>query len=153
MQCFLGDPDPEHLYLEMHCLALAIAKKTLDENRFRNAQKTRDGPAPNFQIVDRVYFKKQVTWKWDLKWRAGYRIVHMEHNRPHLNTENPATGKIRSCNVNDVIHEPPVKLWNTDTQFGRVGKFINHPANLPTITLNNNKKTFHLKRDHQSLLS
>ena len=47
MQCFLDDPDSGCLNLEMHCLALAIAKKTLDENRFWNALKTTDWPAPN----------------------------------------------------------------------------------------------------------
>ena len=40
MQCFLGDPDSGKLHLETHRLALAIAKKTLDENRFSNTQKT-----------------------------------------------------------------------------------------------------------------
>ena len=34
MQCFLGDPDSGMLNLETHRLALVIAKKTLDENRF-----------------------------------------------------------------------------------------------------------------------
>ena len=34
MQCFLGDPDSGMLNLEVCRLALAIAKKTLDENRF-----------------------------------------------------------------------------------------------------------------------
>ena len=40
MQCFLGDPDSRMLNLETHRLALAIAMKTLDENRFKTAQKT-----------------------------------------------------------------------------------------------------------------
>ena len=40
MQWFLGDPESRLLNLEVHCLALAIAKKTLDENCFRTAQKT-----------------------------------------------------------------------------------------------------------------
>ena len=40
MQHFLGDPDSGMLNLETHRLALAIAKKTLDENRFKTAQKT-----------------------------------------------------------------------------------------------------------------
>ena len=40
MQHFLGDPDSGMLNLEIHRLALAIAKKTLDENRFTAAQKT-----------------------------------------------------------------------------------------------------------------
>ena len=40
MQHFLGDPDSGMLNLETHRLALAIAKKTLDENRFTATQKT-----------------------------------------------------------------------------------------------------------------
>ena len=40
MQCFLGDPDSGMLNLETQRLALAIAKKLLDENRFKTAQKT-----------------------------------------------------------------------------------------------------------------
>ena len=40
MQHFLGDPDSGMLNLETHRLALAIAKKTLDDNRFKTAQKT-----------------------------------------------------------------------------------------------------------------
>ena len=32
MQCFLGNPDSDKLNLETHRLALAIAKKKLDEN-------------------------------------------------------------------------------------------------------------------------
>ena len=40
MQHFLGDPESSMLNLEIHRLALAIAKKTLDENRFKTAQKT-----------------------------------------------------------------------------------------------------------------
>ena len=35
----------------------------------------------------------------------------------------------------DVVLEPPVEFWNIDTQFGRAGKYVNHPANLPTISL------------------
>ena len=40
MQHFLGDPNSSMLNLETHRLALAIVKKTLDENRFKTAQKT-----------------------------------------------------------------------------------------------------------------
>ena len=40
MQCFLEDPDSGMLNLETHRLALAIAKETLDEKRFKTAQKT-----------------------------------------------------------------------------------------------------------------
>ena len=40
MQYLLGDPNSGMLNLETHRLALAIAKKTLDENRFTATQKT-----------------------------------------------------------------------------------------------------------------
>ena len=40
MQWFLGDPDFGCVDLESHCLALAIAQETSDENRFKNTQKT-----------------------------------------------------------------------------------------------------------------
>ena len=66
MQHFLGDPDLGKLHLETHRLALAIAKKTLDENRFTAMQKTlaRDNPA--FQVGDHVYFKNKHPGKWNL---------------------------------------------------------------------------------------
>ena len=67
MQCFLGDPDLGKLHLETHRLALAIAKKTLDENRFLTTQKTTSRTNPKFQIGDRVYFKNKQPGKWDLK--------------------------------------------------------------------------------------
>ena len=57
MQCFLGDPESGMLNLEMHRLALAIAKKTLGENWFKTAHKTTDRTPPTFKIGDRVYFK------------------------------------------------------------------------------------------------
>ena len=110
MQHFLGAPYSGCLNLEMYHLALAIAKKTLDESRFRNAQNTTDWPAPNFQIGDRVYFKNKQPQKWDLKWRAGYRMSCIECDRHHLQIVNQAIGKTRHCNVKDIIHEPPVKL-------------------------------------------
>ena len=71
MQCFLGDPDSSMLNLETHRLALAIAKKTLDENRFKTAQKTMAWKNPAFQVGDHVYFKNKQPGKWDLKWRPG----------------------------------------------------------------------------------
>ena len=71
-----------------------------------------------------------------LEWRVGYRIVHVDSNRHYLHIGNQATGKTTPCNVKDVVHELPVDLWNVDTQFGRAGKLIYHPANLPTIPLN-----------------
>ena len=71
----------------------------------------------------------------------GFKIETWVHNRLHkalqhfIHIENQATGKILSCNVKDIILEPPIKFWNIDTQFGRASCYINHPANLPTIQL------------------
>ena len=56
MQCFLGDPDSGKLHLETHRLALVIAKKMLDENRFTATQKTVSRDSPAFQVGDHVYF-------------------------------------------------------------------------------------------------
>ena len=68
MQCFLGDPNSGKLNLETHMLALTIAKKTLDENRFTAIQKTLARDKPAFQIGDCVYFKNKQPGKWDFKW-------------------------------------------------------------------------------------
>ena len=136
MQHFLEDPDSGMLNLEAHRLALAIGKKTLDENRFRTGQKAMDWTPPSFKIGDRVYFKNKKPGKWDLKWRPGYRIVCIEHDRHFLHIKNQATRKVCSCNVKDIMLEPPIEFWNVDTQFGRAGRHINHPANLLTIKLN-----------------
>ena len=135
MQQFLGDPDSKMLNLEVHRLALAIAKKMLDENHVKAAHKTMDRIPLSFKIGDRVYFKNKQPGKWGLKCRPGYRIVQNEHDRHFLHIENQATGKVQSCNVKDMVLEPPVELCNIDSQFGRAGKFINHPANLLTISL------------------
>ena len=93
MQCFLGDPDSGKLHLETHRLALAIAKKTLDENRFTATQKTISRDNPAFQVGDCVYFKNKQPGKWDLKWRPRYQIVRIEHNGHFIHIENQATGK------------------------------------------------------------
>ena len=82
------------LNLETHRLALAIAKKTLDENCFKTAQKTMDRTPPSIKIGDSVYFKNKQPSKWDLKWRPGYRIVQIEHDGLFLHIENQATGKV-----------------------------------------------------------
>ena len=135
MQYFLVEAESGRLNLENHHLTLAIAKKILDKNHFKNAQKTTDRKPPSFQLGDRVYFKNKQPGNWDLKSRPGYKIVHIKHERHHLHIENQATGKTRSCNIKDIVCEPPIEFWNIDTQFGRAGKYINHPANLPTIKL------------------
>ena len=95
-----------------------------------------DRAPPSFKVGDRVYFKNKQSGKWDLKWRPGYRIVQIECDGHFLYIENQATGKVQFCYMKDVVLEPPVEFWNIDTQFGRAGKYINHPANLPSISLN-----------------
>ena len=104
MQWFLGDPDSGLLNLKAHQLALAIAKKTLDENHFRTSEKTMDRKPPPFNIGNRVYFKNKQPGKWDLKWRPEYRIFCIEHNGHYLHFANQATRKTRSCNIKDVAH-------------------------------------------------
>ena len=135
MQGFLGDPDSGMLNLEAHRLALATAKKMLDENCFKTAQKTMDRTPSSFKVGDRVHFKNKQPSKWHLNWRPRYRIVQIQCDRHYLHIEDQATGIVPSCNVKDVVPEPPVEFWNIDTQFGRAGKYNNHPANLPTISL------------------
>ena len=79
--------------LEAHRLALAIAKKTLDENHFTTAQKTMDRQPPSSRLVTGYILKNKQPRKWDLKQRLGYRIVQIECNRHFLHIENQATGK------------------------------------------------------------
>ena len=136
MQLFLGNPESGLLNLEAHHLALVIAKKTLDENCFRTTQKSWIESHHPSKIGDRVYFKNKQPGKWDLKWRPGYRNVPIECDGHYPHIESQSTEKTRSCNIKDVVLEPPVEFWNITTQFGRAGKYISHPANLPTITLN-----------------
>ena len=89
---FLGDPDSGLLYLDQHRLSLSIAKKYLDNHRFLTAEKTTDRAEPGFKVGDRVYFKNKTPGKWDLKWRAGHRIVWIECEGHYLHIENQATG-------------------------------------------------------------
>ena len=114
MQQFLGDPESGFLNLEAPCLALTTSKKTLDENCFRTAQKNTDREPSSFKIGNRVYLKNKQPGKRDLKWRPGYRIVHIECDGHNLHIENQATRKTRSCNAKDVVPKIPVELWNID---------------------------------------
>ena len=93
-----------------------------------------DRQLASFKIGDRIYLKNKQTGKWDLKWRPGYRIVQIEFNGHFLHIENQATRRVQSCNVKDIVIEPPVEFWNIDTQFGRAGKYVNPPAYLPMIS-------------------
>ena len=110
MQWFLGNPESGLLNLEAHHLALAIAKKTLDENCFRTAQKTtilknrRQSP-----------FQNQATRKMGSQMETWIQDCFIECDRHYLHIESQATGKTRSCNIKDVVLEPPVELWNIDT--------------------------------------
>ena len=61
MQCFLGDPDSGKLHLETHRLALAIEKKTPDENRFSTSQKTTSRTNPTFSNWRLCILQKQTT--------------------------------------------------------------------------------------------
>ena len=131
---FLGDPDSGLLCLDQHRLSLSIANKYLDDHRFLTAEKTTDRAEPGFKVGDRVYFKNKTPGKWDLRWRAGYRIVQIERKGCYLHIKNQATGKIKFCNVKDVVLEPICELWNVNPEFGRASKFINHPNNLPDFT-------------------
>ena len=136
---FLGDPDSGLLCLDQHRLSLSIAKKYLDDHRFLTAEKTTDRAEPGFKIGDRVYFKNKTPGKWDFKWRAAYRIIQIECEGCYLHIKNQATGKIRSCNVKDVVLEPISELWNVNPEFGRASKFINHPNNLPKPLIHNKR--------------
>ena len=91
MQQFLGDPDSGMLNLEAHRLALAIAKKTLDENCFGTVQKTMDRQPSSFQIGDRVYFKNKQTQQ--VGPQVETRIVLIECDEHFLHIENQATRK------------------------------------------------------------
>ena len=93
-------------------------------------------PYQSSKLATDYSLKNKQPDKLDIKWRARFIIVCIESNRHYLYIENQATGKTRPCNVNDVIHKLPAKLWNADTMFGRAGKSINYLANVPTIPLN-----------------
>ena len=74
-----------------------------------------DREQPSFKLDHRVYFKNKQLGKWDLMWRPGYRIVCIEHDGHYLHIENQAMGKTRSCNIKDIVLEPPIEFWNIDT--------------------------------------
>ena len=147
MQHFLGDPDSGKLHLETHRLALAIAKKTLDKNRFTATQKTISRDNPAFQVGDHVYFKKKHPRKWDLKWRPGYQIVCIGCNGHFIHIENQGKGKTPSCNVTDIILEPPVMFWNVNTQSAEPATILTIPLIYPQynslIDLSNIAMHFH----------
>ena len=88
-----------------------------------------------FKLEIMYTLKTKQLGKWDLKWRPRYWIVRIECNGHYIHIENQTTGRTQSCNVKDIILEPPVEFWNIDTQFGRASCYINHSSDLPTIQL------------------
>ena len=58
------------LNLEAHRLALPIAKKPLDENRFRTLQKTMDQTPLSFKIGDKSLLQEQTAWQMGPKMEA-----------------------------------------------------------------------------------
>ena len=114
----------------------SYSKEDLGWKEIQNSSKDHGLNTTILQNWRQSLLPEQTTQQMDLKWRPEYRIVHIEHDRHFLHIENQATRKVCSCNVKDVILEPCIEFWNIDTQFGRAGRYINHPANLPTIKLN-----------------
>ena len=106
---FLGDPDLGLLCLNQHQLSLSIAKKYLDDHRFLTTEKTTDRAEPGFKVGDRVYFKNKTPGKWDLKWRAGYRIIWIEHEGCYLPSktklqENSDPVMLRTLSLNQSVN-------------------------------------------------
>ena len=134
MQWFLGDPDSGMINLEAHRLSLAIAKKTSRwKLLFKTAQKTMDRQPPSFKIGDRVYFKNKATWQVrpQVETRLQNCLYWAWWTLPAH--RKPSNRKVQSCNVKGCSSWTSIEFWNIDTQFGRAGKYVNHPANLPTI--------------------
>ena len=45
-------------------------------------------------------------------------------------------GKVWSCNMKDIVLEPPAEFWNIDNTIWQSWKIYQlHPVNLPTINL------------------
>ena len=75
----LGDSNSGHLDLKLHHLALAIVKKTLDENCLQTYPEDHiPYPIQISMLVTEYSFKNKQPGKWNLKWRAGYRIISIE---------------------------------------------------------------------------
>ena len=94
MQQFIRHPESGCLNLESQCIALGIAKKTLDKNRFKHAQKTTDYTPPK-QAAWKTRFKME-SWLQDCPCRV--------QQKPPPYRKKQATGKTRPCNVKDIVH-------------------------------------------------
>ena len=117
-----------------------------------------DREPPSFKISNRIYFKtnnqENGISSGDLdtglfvlsvmdttctsKTRPWGRQCHQIHHTGEQTTNQPGNGNnIMACNIKDVVLKPPMEFRNINTQFGRARKYINHPANLSIIMLNN----------------
>ena len=72
-------------------------------------KKTTDRSEPGFKVGDRVYFKNKTPGKWDLKWRAGYRIVQIEHEGHYLHIKTKLQEKsdpamLRTLSLNQSVN-------------------------------------------------
>ena len=120
--------------LKAHRLTLAITKKTLDENCFKTAQQTMYRQQPSFKFGDRVYFKNKQPDKWDLKMRPGYRIVQIECQTLYAHRK-PSNQKSMILQCEGCSSQTSCRILEYRYTIGRAGKYVNHPANLPTISL------------------
>ena len=105
-------------------------------NHFKTAQETMDRTPPSFKIGDRVYFKKTSSpANGILNGDLDIGLFELSMMDTSCISRTRLLEKYDPVIVKDVVLELPVEFWNIDTHFGRAGKFINHPANLPTISL------------------
>ena len=130
MQQFLGDPESVLLSLEAHQLALAIVKKTLDENCFMTAQKTMDREPPSFKIGGRVYFKNKQPGNGISHGGLDIGLFKLSAVDITYTLKIRLLGKTRSCNIKDIVFEPPVEFLNIDTQFSSDRKYLKSPCKL-----------------------
>ena len=71
------------------------------------------------KLEKHICIKNKQPEKWDLKWRAGYRIIKIERDGRYIHIENQVRGKIHSCNMKDIMHEPPIIWWDMpEDKFG-----------------------------------
>ena len=134
MQQFLGDPESGDLDLRSHCLALAIAKKTLDNNRFKHANKTTNCTPSNFKMMTEYTSKRRNLEEMGSKMESQLQDCLYRVQWHYLHIEDQATGKTRSCNVKDIAHDLPVELLNVDTKFCRAGKLYKSSSKSPHYT-------------------
>ena len=96
-------------------------RRTLHENHFRNAQKTIEMKQPTFQLGDRVYFKNKQPGKMGFKMEAEIQDFCIEHDAHYLHIENQAMGKMRSCNVKDILHNHSLNSGNFTLNLAELG--------------------------------